>query len=110
MKRKSPKFRKALAAKGVDSFDSYVQKFSPKLRKMKQNQIEELLENDQYNSVPGSDDDAKHWLTPLTGKIKLNRHHLAVSFKLYLSWILFLLSGQISESIFSKSVSCAFRR
>ena len=67
IKRKSPKFRKALAAKGVDSFDSYVQKFSPKLRKMKQNQIEELLENDQYNAVPGSDDDAKHWLTPLTG-------------------------------------------
>ena len=35
---------------------------------MKPNQIEELLENDQYNAVPGSDDDAKHWLTPLTGK------------------------------------------
>ena len=38
---------------------------------MKQNQIEELLENDQYNSVPGSDDDAKHWLTPLTGELIL---------------------------------------
>ena len=33
---------------------------------MKQNQIEELLENDQYNAVPESDDDAKHWLTSLT--------------------------------------------
>ena len=75
-KRKSPKFRKALAAKDVDSFDSYVQKFSPKLRKMKQNQIEELLENDQYNAIPGTDDDAKHWLTPLTGRLKYTVWHV----------------------------------
>lgn len=74
---------------------------------MKQNQIEELLENDQYNAVPGSDDDAKHWLTPLTGT---DSNITLKAYKLYFSWILFLLSGQISESIFSKSVSCALRR
>ena len=50
---------------------------------MKPNQIEELLENDQYNAVPGSDDDAKHWLTPLTGKLNQmsTRHHLTDSLK-----------------------------
>ena len=63
--RKNSRFRVALNKRGVKSFDSYVQKFSPKLRKMKQKEVSEFLQNDQYNQ--DEQDTAKHWLSPLTG-------------------------------------------
>ena len=41
------------------------QTISPKLRKMKQKEVSEFLQNDQYNQ--DEQDTAKHWLSPLTG-------------------------------------------
>ena len=64
--RKSSRFRMHMVKNGIKDFDSYVQKYSPELRNMKEAKMENLLQEEQYNV--NDDDVAKHWLTPLTGK------------------------------------------